>query len=169
MVSLPGSQTNSPNWQRRIVATSNGFLQFLSGYSIFQGPIVGIMVVDYFVVRRGNLHIPELFTSSATGRYFYTKGVNVRAFAAFVVGFVLPLPGFVGSFGEEEVSAAATHLFSLGWVLSFLVGGVAYFGLCWVWAIREEVSQFEELARGEEERVEEAQQTPTEAEKGAWP
>ncbi|KAL2009205.1 hypothetical protein VTN00DRAFT_7399 [Thermoascus crustaceus] len=118
----------------RIVATANGFLQFLSGYSIFQAPVVGIMLADYFLIRRCNINLTDLFNSSPSGRYFYLKGVNMRAFVAFVIGFLLPLPGFIGSFGHN-ISAAATQMFDLGWVLSFVMGGVAYLVICMVWKV----------------------------------
>ncbi|KAL1960686.1 hypothetical protein VTO42DRAFT_6516 [Malbranchea cinnamomea] len=113
----------------RIVATANGFLQFLNGYAIFQGSVVGIMLVDYFYVRRGNIHLPDLFTTSSLGRYYYTKGFNIRAFVSFVAGFLLPFPGFIASFGHS-MAEAATQMFHLGWVLSLLVGSTAYFLGC---------------------------------------
>src|SRR5688572_9240425 len=88
----------------RIVTSANGFLTFLNGYSIFQGSIVAIMVVDYFILRKGNLSIRHLFTASSEGIYYYTKGVNLRAFAAFVIAFSLPLPGFIESFSAAGSS-----------------------------------------------------------------
>ncbi|KAK5329548.1 hypothetical protein LTR93_001135 [Exophiala xenobiotica] len=118
----------------RIVATANGFLNFLGGYSIFQGPVVRIMLVDYFFIRRGNLNLPELFTLSPHGRYYFFHGFNVRAFAAFVIGFLLPLPGFAASFGHD-IGVAATHMYALGWVLSFLMGCLSYYVICSVWKI----------------------------------
>jgi NCS1 family nucleobase:cation symporter-1 len=134
------------------VATANGFLQFLSGYSIFQGPVVGIMITDYFLVRRGNLHLPDLFTASPAGRYFYAHGFNLRAFAAFVIGFLLPFPGFVASFGHS-IGLAATHMFTLGWVLSFVVGSVAYWVICMVFKVPGDDAQhgFEEQVAVAEE------------------
>ncbi|KAK5944842.1 hypothetical protein PMZ80_002043 [Knufia obscura] len=131
----------------RIVATANGFLNFLSGYSIFQGPVVAIMLIDYFVVRRGNLSMGDMFTASPSGRYHYFHGFNLRAFAAFVVGFLLPLPGFVGSFGHK-IGLAATHMYSLGWVLSFLMGGLTYWAVCLVSKVPGDDGQhgFEALA-----------------------
>lgn len=111
---------------RRIVATANGFLSFLSGYSIFQGSVVGIMIVDYFLIRRGNLHIRDMYTTSPDGRYHYFYGVNICSIIAFIVGFALPMPGFIGIFGTTTVSDEATHMFYLGWVLSFAAGAVSY-------------------------------------------
>lgn len=113
------------------MATANGFLSFLSGYSIFQGSIVGIMSVDYFLLRRGNLSLADLFSQSSVGRYYYTKGVHMAGMAAFVIGFLLPLPGFIGSFGTAvTLSAAATDMFDLGWILSLVMGGLSYWIIC---------------------------------------
>ncbi|CAG9952754.1 unnamed protein product, partial [Clonostachys rosea f. rosea IK726] len=119
----------------RIVSSANGFLSFLNGYSIFQGPVVAIMLVDYFVSRKGNLSISDLFTTSSSGIYYYFHGFNLRAFAAFIIGFILPLPGFIGTFGTVTVSTAASNMYSLGWELSFVIGGVAYLVLGLVWPV----------------------------------
>ncbi|KAK5086723.1 hypothetical protein LTS08_007137 [Lithohypha guttulata] len=118
----------------RIVATANGFLNFLSGYSIFQGPVVAIMLVDYFIIRHGNLSMSNIFTAAPHARYHYFHGFNLRAFGAFVVGFLLPLPGFAASFGHT-IGSAATHMYSLGWVLSFLMGGLSYWLFCVVFKV----------------------------------
>jgi nucleobase:cation symporter-1, NCS1 family len=118
----------------RIVATANGFLNFLGGYSIFQGPVVAIMLVDYFIIRKGNIELEDLYTRSRLGRYWFFNGFNVRAFIAFVIGFILPLPGFAGTFGHN-VGDAADHMFALGWVLSFLMGGLTYWVACMIFKI----------------------------------
>ncbi|KAI7913912.1 allantoin permease [Pyricularia oryzae] len=120
----------------RIVSSAAGFLNFLNGYSIFQGPVVAIMIVDYFISRRGNLHIPDLFTKSKEGRYYYTGGFNLRAYASFLIGFLLPLPGFIMSFGTTEKSFAASNLYALGWELSFVVGGLSYAVASWLWPMQ---------------------------------
>jgi NCS1 family nucleobase:cation symporter-1 len=117
----------------RIVSTANGFLNFLGGYSIFQGSVVGIMLADYFLLRRGNLTVVELFSSSREGIYYYFHGLNMRALAAFVIGFLLPLPGFIKSFSTNEASGAASHMYALGWALSFLTGSVSYVILGCIW------------------------------------
>lgn len=119
----------------RIVTSASGFLKFLNGYSIFQGPVVAIMLVDYFILRRGNMSLVDLFTTSPKGRYFCFHGVNLRAYAAFVIGFTLPLPGFIRSFGSSSSSGAASKMYALGWELSFLVGGMAYLVFGSIWSV----------------------------------
>lgn len=93
------------------------------------------MIIDYFIIRRGNVDIHDLFTLSHTGRYHYFHGFNLRAFAAFVIGFLLPLPGFAASFGHP-VGETATHMYSLGWVLSFIMGGGSYYLACLIWPVQ---------------------------------
>lgn len=80
------------------------------------------------------MNLPDLFRKSPSGRYYFTKGFNIRALAAFVVGFILPLPGFVASFGYE-LSSAASNMFALGWALSFAVGGISYWVICLIFKV----------------------------------
>lgn len=111
------------------------------------------MIVDYFLIRHGNLYMPDIFTLSSKARYHYFHGVNFRAFVAFIIGFLLPLPGFAASFGHT-IGAAATHMYSLGWVLSFLMGSLAYYLICLVWSVPGDDGK-----HGWEEQVHLAQET----------
>ncbi|KAL5340150.1 allantoin permease [Aspergillus crustosus] len=118
----------------RIVTSATGFLNFLNGYSIFQGPVVAIMIIDYFIFRKGNMTIADMYTTSSSGLYYYFHGVNLRAFAAFVIGFLLPLPGFIGSFSiGASLNEAASNMYALGWELSFLIGGLTYLLCSAIW------------------------------------
>ncbi|MER6566573.1 NCS1 family nucleobase:cation symporter-1 [Streptomyces sp. NPDC001093] len=55
------------------------------------GTVAGILVADYWIVRRTRLALGELYLSD--GRYWYTGGWNLRAVAAFVIGGVLAVGG----------------------------------------------------------------------------
>lgn len=92
------------------------------------------MIIDYFIIRKGNLDLPDMFSLSPQSRYHYFHGFNLRAFGSFVIGFLLPLPGFAASFGHD-IAASATHMYSLGWVLSFLMGCLSYYIACKVWKV----------------------------------
>ncbi|KAG7445403.1 allantoin permease [Guyanagaster necrorhizus] len=119
----------------RILSGAPGFLTFLNGYSIFMGPVVGIMIVDYFLVRRGNLQPASLYTGARDGAYYYTRGVNWRAIIAFVAGMGVPFPGFVQSFGGVVIGEVAAEIFDLGWLVSFGMGAVIYWVLCRVFPV----------------------------------
>ncbi|MNZ48654.1 putative allantoin permease [compost metagenome] len=57
---------------------------FLGSLGALLGPLYGIMIVDYYLLRRGRVNLPELYTESREAAYHYTRGVNPRAIAAFL-------------------------------------------------------------------------------------
>lgn len=95
--------------------------------------VVAIMVCEYWLLTRGNVFVGHCYDGSRNNRhYYYIGGWNVQALIAYLVGIALPFPGFVGSLGAP-VSAAATDLGHLGWMLSFAVSFVVYWALCTIW------------------------------------
>ncbi|KAK0199353.1 allantoin permease [Desarmillaria ectypa] len=114
----------------RILSSGPGFLTFLNGYSIFMGPVVGIMIIDYFLVRKGNLQLAGLYTGARDRAYYYTWGINWRTIIAFIAGIGIPFPGFVQSFGSMAIGEVATEIFDFGWLASFGIGAVVYWVLC---------------------------------------
>ena len=52
---------------------------FLGGLGAFLGPLFGIMMVDYFLVKKGRIDVDELFQTRSYGAYWYRKGVNPKA------------------------------------------------------------------------------------------
>lgn len=118
----------------KILSSAQTFLNFLGGYSIFQGSIVGIMAVDYFFVRKGNLDIASMYTFNSDAAYHYWRGINWRAVASFIVGFALPFPGFVATLAEkaDNVAPGAVDMYNLGWLLSIATGALSYYLFAWI-------------------------------------
>ncbi|KAL8292389.1 hypothetical protein RQP46_001001 [Phenoliferia psychrophenolica] len=110
-----------------ILTSATSFITFLGGYSIFLGPIVGVSGADYFY-RRGNVHVPSLYTASKSGHYFYNYGTNWRAFTAFCLGCVPTIPGFAGTFGHK-MPIGFIHLFYIGWLYSIVSSALLYWVL----------------------------------------
>jgi len=72
---------------------------FLSGLGALLGPLYGVIMVDYWLVRKGQVNVPQLYSEEPNGAYYYSRGVNLRAVAAFIpaalIAIVLALvPGF---------------------------------------------------------------------------
>ncbi|MEU1479370.1 NCS1 family nucleobase:cation symporter-1 [Streptomyces sp. NPDC005760] len=63
------------------------------------GTVAGILIADYWVVRRTVLHLADLYTPG--GRYWYANGWNWRAIAAFVVGGLLAVGGSYSAVGAD--------------------------------------------------------------------
>ncbi|HLK66111.1 MAG TPA: NCS1 family nucleobase:cation symporter-1 [Bryobacteraceae bacterium] len=89
---------------------------WLVGYSGLLGPIAGVMIADYFVVRRAHLKVDDLY--SRTGIYQYNNGVNMKAVAALAVGIVVALLGLV--FPPLRL------LYDYAWFVGFGVSAAVY-------------------------------------------
>lgn len=57
---------------------------FLGGLGAVLGPVFGVIMVDYWLIRRRRVNIPDLYTTRRTGDYHYRSGVNLRAFTALL-------------------------------------------------------------------------------------
>ncbi len=92
---------------------------WLVGYSGLLGPIAGIMVVDYFLVRRKELAVDDLYLRGRS--YEYSGGVNYRALAALAAGIAVALLGLV--------VPPVRWLYDYAWFVGFLVAGAVHFAL----------------------------------------
>ena len=92
---------------------------WLGGYAAFLGPVAGIMICDYFVIRRRVLFLEDLYLRG--GAYEYTRGFNWRAVAALGAGAGMALIGLV--------VPSLRALYDYSWFVGFAVAFVAYYGL----------------------------------------
>ena len=102
---------------------------WLIGYSGLMGAIAGIMICDYWVLRRQRLSLAELFNEH--GRYAYTKGFNWYALISFVVAVVPVVPGFLRAAvtrgGQVANPGFLDTLYTYAWFVTFAIGFVLYF------------------------------------------
>ncbi|MBI5507607.1 MAG: NCS1 family nucleobase:cation symporter-1 [Deltaproteobacteria bacterium] len=103
----------------KLLASADTYIfNWLIGYSALLGPIAGIMIVDYWLIRRRELEVPDLYR--ATGRY---PRWNWVAVGALVCGILPNLPGFLKSAG---LTAGEPDFFDRLYVYAWFVGfGVA--------------------------------------------
>ncbi len=57
---------------------------FLGSLGALLGPLYGIIIVDYWIIRKSKLNVPDLYTENPQGEYYYTKGVHLAAIYAFI-------------------------------------------------------------------------------------
>ncbi|KAJ5318451.1 hypothetical protein N7476_004871 [Penicillium atrosanguineum] len=117
----------------KILSSAATFLAFLGGYTIFLGPMTSILMCDYFVIRRGNVSVPDMYNFHGIYRYSPKFATNWRAVTAFFIGCAPPLPGFVNNIVDSggdttSVSIGGQHLFAIGYIYSFIAAGVFYWG-----------------------------------------
>ena len=104
----------------RMLATYGAYIfTWLGTYGAMLGAFDGIAIADYWLVRKRRIDLAQLYTPG--GIYSYAKGINVRAVAALLVGWVIAVAG---------IFVPALHfLWSGGWIFSLLGGLFAYWML----------------------------------------
>jgi NCS1 family nucleobase:cation symporter-1 len=90
---------------------------WLIGYSGLLGPVAGIMVTDYFLIRGTRLDVVSLYRRG--GPYEYTRGINPRAIAALVAGVVVALIGLA--------VPVLRFLYDYAWFVGFFVSATSYY------------------------------------------
>ncbi|RYU83367.1 NCS1 family nucleobase:cation symporter-1 [Hymenobacter persicinus] len=115
----------------KLIADPSGFIfTWLVGYSALLGPIGGIMIADYYLLRHQQLDVPDLY--SYQGRYTYGNGFNPAAIVALVVGVAPSVPGFlvaVGVLPKESVAPFLVQLYHYAWFVGFALSVLVYMGL----------------------------------------
>ncbi|WP_440135508.1 NCS1 family nucleobase:cation symporter-1, partial [Chitinophaga sancti] len=80
----------------KLVADPSGYIfTWLVGYSSLLGPVGGIMIADYYMLRRQQLELDELYQHD--GRYSYRNGYNRYAMLALLLGIAPNIPGFLAT------------------------------------------------------------------------
>ncbi|AUI51411.1 NCS1 family nucleobase:cation symporter-1 [Arthrobacter crystallopoietes] len=64
---------------------------FLGGLGAILGPIFGVIMADYWIIRKAQINVPDLYTEAANGEYHYKRGVNPRAIIALVPAAVIAI------------------------------------------------------------------------------
>lgn len=113
----------------KFLANAQQFLIFLGSYSIFVGPLLGNLLADYYVLRKGNIHVPSLYTKSKEGVYYFYKGCNLWALVAWCCSPVLAIPGLYKAYHPEALSKVAADIYGCGWLYTFLCGFVLHIAL----------------------------------------
>jgi NCS1 family nucleobase:cation symporter-1 len=107
----------------KLIESSQGYIfTWLVGYSALLGPIGGIMIADYFIVRKPKLDVDELYRRG--GAYEYTNGVNWLAILALAIGVAVNLPGFLAAaIPSVQVAPIWKTIYTYAWFVGFLISG----------------------------------------------
>jgi len=104
----------------KILANYDSFVvAWLGGYAAVLGSVAGIMICDYFLIRRKRLLVNDLYLRG--GAYEYAGGFNWRAICALVAGSAVALMGLV--------IPSVRFLYDYSWFVGFFVAFVAYWML----------------------------------------
>jgi NCS1 family nucleobase:cation symporter-1 len=110
-----------------LLSSSNKFITYLSAYSVFLSSIAGVIICDYYWVRKGYLQVNDLYSGRRSGPYYFTYGIHWRSYAAYIAGILINIVGFIGAVGGK-VPIGATYIYNI----NFFTGFVASAGMYWV-------------------------------------
>jgi NCS1 family nucleobase:cation symporter-1 len=113
----------------RILGSMGDYIfTWLIGYSGLMGAIAGILICDYWILRRRRLDLAGLY--DPRGPYSYSNGVNWRALAVLVAAVMPVVPGFLRAAATRGGQVAAPgfldHLYTYAWFVTFGLGFVLY-------------------------------------------
>ncbi len=113
----------------KLASDPSGYIYvWLIGYSSLLGAIGGILIADYFIVRKTQLDLPGLYRKD--GPYWYLGGFNVIAIVALICGIAPCAPGFIQTIrniGQENVVKTFwMQVYDYAWFISFGISAVIY-------------------------------------------
>ncbi|WPA99492.1 uncharacterized protein RHO25_004110 [Cercospora beticola] len=115
-------------WQLTVNAQT--FIAVLNGFGNFYGPCSGILVTDFWIVRKRLIKMDDLYRGNSASIYWYYKGFNWRAYAAFLIGVIPAMPGYVTSVSDlDRAPNSAMKLSRLGFLTGFFISSLTFWFL----------------------------------------
>jgi NCS1 family nucleobase:cation symporter-1 len=112
----------------KLVADPSGYIfTWLVGYSALLGPIAGILIADYFVLRRTQLDVEALYR--ADGEYRYTNGFSIAGLTALALAVLPNVPGFLVTVkwvGKDVVPQFLVSSYDYAWFIGFAIAFGSY-------------------------------------------
>ncbi len=112
----------------KILESTQGYIfTWLIGYSALLGPIAGILIIDYYFIRKTELDVKQLYL--ADGTYSYGSGWNVAAIVAFIIGVAPNIPGFLNAAfpaSFPNVSDTFKTIYTYAWFVGIAISALAY-------------------------------------------
>ena len=113
----------------KLIADPSGYIfTWLVGYSSLLGPVGGIMIADYYFIRKQTLAVDDLYNSN--GIYKFSKGFNMKAVWALLLGILPNVPGFFTTIkvvDETVFPGWISELYHYAWFVGFGISGLVYY------------------------------------------
>ena len=113
----------------KLIADPTGYIfTWLVGYSSLLGPVGGIMIVDYYFIRKQTLVVDDLYNKN--GIYSFSNGFNTKAIWALLLGILPNVPGFfltIKVVGNTVFPEWISGLYHYAWFVGFGISGLVYY------------------------------------------
>ena len=96
-----------------------GILSILDTLGSFFGPIFGVMIADYFIIKGSNIENKDIYSLESNGTYFYSKGWNLKSLYSIFIGFI---------FASSTIwNVSLNFIQSFAWIIGAIVAFIIYY------------------------------------------
>jgi NCS1 family nucleobase:cation symporter-1 len=96
-----------------------GILSFVDTFASFFGPLFGVMIIDYYFVKKSNLDNKDIFSTEPDGAYFYSNGWHIKTIYSIALGFI-----FAASTIWNE---SLMNFNSYSWLIGAFISSLTYY------------------------------------------
>ncbi|KAK9772566.1 hypothetical protein AB5N19_12456 [Seiridium cardinale] len=111
-------------WQ--LVNKAATFVSVLNSFSVFLAPIMGVMVCDYFLLRRQKIRFSSLFHQKGSN-YWYWHGVNLRVIPCWIAGWAPTIKGLAATAGSIDSPRAVYELYYMAFFIGFFISFTLFY------------------------------------------
>jgi NCS1 family nucleobase:cation symporter-1 len=96
-----------------------GILSFIDTFGSFFGPLLGVIVVDYYLIKKSSLSNKDLYSAESESVYYYSNGWHIKAFYSVILGFI---------FSASTIwNINLMFLQSYAWIIGAFVSSLVYY------------------------------------------
>ena len=96
-----------------------GILAFVDTIAAFFGPLFGVMIADYHLIKKGKLNNKDIYSLEANGSYYFSGGWHVKGVYSLILGFI---------FSASTIwNSNFMSLQSFSWIIGALVSSITYY------------------------------------------
>ena len=96
-----------------------GILSFIDTFGSFFGPIFGVMVVDYYLIKNSKISNKDIYSTDSSSRYFFSNGWHIKGIYCLVLGFI---------FSASTIwNTSLMFLQSYAWIVGAFISSLSYY------------------------------------------
>ena len=96
-----------------------GILSFVDTFAAFFGPLFGVMISDYYFIKKGSLNNKDIYSLENSGHYYYSGGWHLKGLYSIILGFI---------FSASTIwNSNFMFLQSYSWIIGAFIAGLTYF------------------------------------------
>jgi len=95
-----------------------GILSFIDTFGTFFGPLAGIMIIDFYYTRKGNLINKDIYSLEKDKAYYYSGGWHIKGIYSILLGFI---------FSAATIwNPNLMFLKSFSWLIGAIISAIVY-------------------------------------------